>query len=92
MSGKMYACGVGFPQFRSEGVYLLSLGRLLNHREAGLLGGQLIRKEVMPGIESTVIALYERFASNSRALAAVFDRQGRADGRTAKSGRPIKTT
>ncbi len=44
----MYACGVHFPQFRSEGVYLRSLGRLLNHREAQLVGGQLIRKEVMP--------------------------------------------
>ncbi len=57
MSGKMYACGVGFPQFRSEGVYLRSLGRLLNHREAGLVGGQLIRKEVMPVIESVVRSL-----------------------------------
>ena len=80
MSGKMYACGVGFLQFHSEGVYLRSLGRLLNHREAGLLSGQLIRKEIMPGIENTVIAVYEKFTSNSRVLAARFDRQDRAGG------------
>ena len=70
----------------------LGAGRFAWQRTVALAPGRLTGKKVMPGNKSTVIAVYERFTGNSRALAVGFDRQGRAGGRAAKIGRPIKTT